>query len=274
MKLRTLRFFSLACGLVVLTGCELPPREAWRVIRHEGLIPYLAIEWGNRPIPAYVRLPRAQPSAKAPCLACVPESRSRVASRYLDTGSASSVAATPAVSRAATVAPSPPDVAKRAVIPAASGLVAAPSPPPRPAPARIQEPPPRALPAPPEPVAATKPAPAAPPPAEKPPEPKPAPTVATTPKSEPTPAAPAPAAPADQIPYGTPVPGRPGLVNSPFAGKYQLVDVTGLPAGQEVKCPYTGKLFRVPPAAQAANQVPAPTPPPLPTTPPEGEKKP
>ncbi|MCB1243447.1 MAG: hypothetical protein KDN04_11995, partial [Verrucomicrobiae bacterium] len=49
------------------------------------------------------------------------------------------------------------------------------------------------------------------------------------------------------LPYGTAVPGRPGFVNSPFAAKHQLVDVTGLPAGMEVKCPYSGKLFRIPP---------------------------
>ncbi len=58
------------------------------------------------------------------------------------------------------------------------------------------------------------------------------------------PAAPAPAA---DLPYGSPIAGRPGFVNSPFAAKHQLVDVTGLPVGMEVKCPYTGKLFRVPP---------------------------
>ncbi len=53
--------------------------------------------------------------------------------------------------------------------------------------------------------------------------------------------------PAVELPYGTPIAGRPGFVNSPYAAKHQLVDVTGLPVGMEVKCPYTGKLFRVPP---------------------------
>lgn len=49
-----------------------------------------------------------------------------------------------------------------------------------------------------------------------------------------------------ELPYGSPITGRPGFVNSPYAAKHQLVDVTGLPVGMEVKCPYTGKLFRVP----------------------------
>lgn len=48
------------------------------------------------------------------------------------------------------------------------------------------------------------------------------------------------------LPYGSPIPGRPGFVNSPHAAKHQLVDVKGMPGGMEVKCPYTGKLFRVP----------------------------
>lgn len=59
----------------------------------------------------------------------------------------------------------------------------------------------------------------------------------------------------DSLPYGAPVPGRINMVNSPFAGKTQLVDVSGMSAGQTVKCPYTGKLFKVPPTQQAANNV-------------------
>src|SRR5260370_35792828 len=49
------------------------------------------------------------------------------------------------------------------------------------------------------------------------------------------------------LPYGVPVPGRKGMVTSPYTpqeGKY--VDVTGFASGSIVKDPYTGKLFLVP----------------------------
>ena len=69
----------------------------------------------------------------------------------------------------------------------------------------------------------------------------------TTPAPSTPSVAPKTPAPTAELPYGSPITGRPGFVNSPFAAKHQLVDVTGLPVGMEVKCPYTGKLFRVPP---------------------------
>jgi hypothetical protein len=49
------------------------------------------------------------------------------------------------------------------------------------------------------------------------------------------------------LPYGIPVPGRKGMVASPYLpedGKY--IDVTDFAAGSVVKDPYTGKFFLVP----------------------------
>ena len=49
------------------------------------------------------------------------------------------------------------------------------------------------------------------------------------------------------LPYGIPVPGRRGMVTSPYTpeeGKY--VDVTGFASGFIIKDPYTGKFFLVP----------------------------
>jgi hypothetical protein len=48
------------------------------------------------------------------------------------------------------------------------------------------------------------------------------------------------------IPYGKPVPGKPGYVFSPFDKNGGYVDVTGYTPGQKVKDPYTGKIFLVP----------------------------
>ena len=61
----------------------------------------------------------------------------------------------------------------------------------------------------------------------------------------PTAAAPTKTAKGD-YPYGTPVPGKPGFVKSPYAADQGLVDVRGFPPGTEVKDPFTNKIFLVP----------------------------
>lgn len=66
-------------------------------------------------------------------------------------------------------------------------------------------------------------------------------TASTSILPEPTLATP----PAD-IPFATPVMGRKGHVRSPFAEDQGMVDVSDIPAGTKVRCPYTGKVFRVP----------------------------
>ena len=54
------------------------------------------------------------------------------------------------------------------------------------------------------------------------------------------------AAKREDLPYGIAIPGKKGFVYSPFADHKQQVDVTDIPTGTKVKCPYTGKVFRVP----------------------------
>jgi hypothetical protein len=82
----------------------------------------------------------------------------------------------------------------------------------------------------------------------EPPSPKPSSNASSSDK-------PVASAPKKELPYGSAVAGRPNMVNSPYANKSQLVDVAGMSPGQTVKCPYSGKLFRVPPTQQAANKV-------------------
>jgi hypothetical protein len=58
--------------------------------------------------------------------------------------------------------------------------------------------------------------------------------------------APGASEPKVDLSYGIPVPGKPGLVTSPFAPDKGYVDVTGFPPGTAVEDPYTGKVFLTP----------------------------
>jgi hypothetical protein len=49
-----------------------------------------------------------------------------------------------------------------------------------------------------------------------------------------------------EYPVGTPVTGKPGFVTSPYKPYAGYVDVRGFSPGEQVKCPYSGKIFLVP----------------------------
>jgi hypothetical protein len=48
------------------------------------------------------------------------------------------------------------------------------------------------------------------------------------------------------LPYGIPVPGKQGLVTSPFSPESGYIDVRSFAPGTEVRDPYTGKIFLTP----------------------------
>ena len=50
----------------------------------------------------------------------------------------------------------------------------------------------------------------------------------------------------EDLPYGTPVPGKQGFVTSPFSPSSGYIDVRGFAPGTPVKDPYTGKVFLTP----------------------------
>ena len=72
---------------------------------------------------------------------------------------------------------------------------------------------------------------------------RPAPLLAPPQPSTPKTVRPVPAR--EDLPFGELVPGKSGFVYSPWSKK-GLVDVSGIPTGTKVKCPYTSKTFRVP----------------------------
>lgn len=263
---KTLRLSTFGLASVLISSCSLPPRQAWQQIQTQGLIPYMM--GGGAPLKV---TPQRSYSSIATTAPLTPTDRSYAATTtpsligptlpstpppsMLNSSSmptATAVADLPGYVRSPFTNPPRlvdvrgmsagskvvcPYTQKPFLVP--GGVTAAPSAPKiasSPAPRRMDPPAPTTPPAPNSNVAAlTKPAPSAPVV-----NPTPAPT---QPKVEPAPAANA----TPELPYGSPISGRPGFVNSPYAAKHQLVDVTGLPVGMEVKCPYTGKLFRVPP---------------------------
>ena len=245
-----------------LSACALPPQEAWHRIQEDGLLPYLAGGWKEAQVPINKHLDNTPPSS----LPTLDANRPAPTPVLVNTGAPRQTPAPITPSPLASVGQESGKVLSAQSVPSLPGFVRSPyTNPPRLVdvkgstpgttmicpytqrpfiiPSDYQNPIGTAI--------------ASAPSVKQTPDvaqntvkqqPFVTPTIAPNnkaqPKSEPKVVTNAPAV--QEIPLGVAIPGRPGFVNSPFAEKHQLVDVTGLPAGMEVKCPYTGKLFRVP----------------------------
>ena len=247
-----------------MASCSLPPEAAWHVVKTDGLFPLIAMEMGKKPYPANIAAYSSKPIPPNQYLATPSDPAQR--SNSLPLAVVHVDAPKPAV---AVTPPRPERYEQDAVVqvepkrqPPKPNLITKKRSDSEEAPPVRKSPEPEHAPAV---IATVKPRPSV----EVAPEPQPKKQPVTnlassapTKKLESEPVKPtAPVKVEDNLPYGVAVAGRPGLVNSPYANKNQFVDVAGLKPGQEVKCPYSGKLFRVPVGVQASgNTKPAQAP--------------
>ncbi len=230
---RVLRAVSLLFVAISLSHCALPPQQAWRYIQSNGLLTYMRYEAGAATPPFGAGTSQRYASSRVPVSRYrpVPQYSSVSRQSYGPAYSSSGYAQNRYYSQSTRAEAPRPRSAPAPVKPRSSQE----SSPPR-VKIPIEEPEPRLA-------------------NDEPPRSSPTPGISAS--SFDSPATPKPV-PANELPFGTAVPGRVNMVNSPFAGKTQLVDVSGMSAGQTVKCPYTGKLFKVPSSQQAQNKAESP----------------